>query len=186
MHCRWRARSGGSRETVASLGELLRRPYLDATALEQTSATEFFMRRSCPAIPAITLFGVAVAEPAFGSCGNSNGTAADAGPDAVVDTSFVDTSMPDTSMPDAGKVETGPQDAPSDGAMVLGISAGSTGAFGVVTANGKQKMYLPQTVTLDDAVCPPRRRPGHSERVERLRTRRPHDADRRSGHPGAA
>jgi hypothetical protein len=86
--------------------------------------------------------GLAVAA----ACTNkNNGANTDAGvhfPD--VDASFDASGATDTGVvtAEAGPGEAGIQDAPAD-ATSYPPSAGSSGAFGVVTVNGKQKLYLP-------------------------------------------
>ena len=75
------------------------------------------------------VFPAIVLAPALaaGACNNSNNSGSDAGPSAATEAGTPDTGA---TIPDAA--------APPP-------AAGGTGAFGIVTVNGKQKMYLPQT-----------------------------------------
>jgi hypothetical protein len=96
--------------------------------------------------PLLTVFGLAI----VAACSSkSSGGGGDGGAMFTTDASF-DTGG-DTSVSDGG-----PKDGTaSDGdAAVTPISAGSTGAFGIVTVGGKQKLYLPTTTAGDggDAV----------------------------------
>lgn len=78
------------------------------------------------------------------ACGSGgNGNTADSGTppiEAGIDGTAEDASM--ETGPEAGPMEAAPA---SDGSIDASLppAAGSTGAFGVVTVNGKQKMYLP-------------------------------------------
>jgi len=76
-----------------------------------------------------------------GGCGGggNNAVAPESGVDAAPDMLVATEAAADMSVTDA------PSTGDADGATVIPISAGGTGAFGIVTAAGKQKMYLPTT-----------------------------------------
>ncbi len=91
--------------------------------------------------------GLAVAA----ACTNkNNGAGGDAGvhfgEDASFDAAEIDTGTGMEAGPGEAGATDAPVDAPAD-ATTYPPSAGSSGAFGVVTVNGKQKLYMPSNTT---------------------------------------
>ena len=95
------------------------------------------MRRRPRAISLVTILATAVAA---GCSSSSSGSEPDAGVRSG------DASFEASAPADSGPAEASAADAPADAAPPP-PSAGSTGAFGIVTVNGKQKMYLPSSTT---------------------------------------
>ncbi len=99
------------------------------------------MKRRLSPLPLVVALLLANAS-GCGGCGGGGGNQAQPEPDAALDSSgALDGTMPLDAMTDAPA-----SDGDGDGGLgMIPLAAGGTGAFGVVTVGGKQKLYLPTT-----------------------------------------
>ncbi|HTQ44408.1 MAG TPA: hypothetical protein VMI75_16720 [Polyangiaceae bacterium] len=101
------------------------------------------MKRRLSPLPFVVAILLATAS-GCGGCGGGGANQGQPEPDAAFDSSGVlDVTMPMEAMTDAPASDGG---GDGDGGLgMIPVSAGGTGAFGVVTVGGKQKLYLPTT-----------------------------------------